>query len=588
MLNFLKSILSTVLGMVIGFFLILFIGLGIIVALSEGDGETIVKENSILKITLSDPIIDRGSDNPIDFDILSMESKNKMGLTDILNSIEKAKTDDRIKGIYMNVEMPNASLASLEEIREKLLEFKSETDKFIIAYSEIYSQKAYYITSVADEVYLHPEGILEFVGLAYQGMFYKGALEKLDVEPQIIRHGKFKAAVEPYMLDKMSDENRQQITKFLKSIWSNMLADISESRNISTDELFQIVQQFKVRKASDAVTLGLIDANLYKDQVLDSLRQKLNIEADEEIEVTGLAAYKNVKLEGNKKKYSKDKIAIIYAYGEISGGEGDDENIGSERISRAIRDARTDEKVKAIVLRVNSPGGSALASETILREMILAKAEKPIVVSMGDVAASGGYYIACHADTIVANPTTITGSIGVFGLLMNTQKLMKNKLGITIDTVRTNKYADMGSMFRSLTIKERNIIQKSVEDIYDTFITHVSEGRSMSKEAVDAIGQGRVWTGTDARDLGLVDVLGGFEDAIDLAANMANLENYRISYLPKKIDPMEELIKDLTGGAKVSILENELGESYQLYKEVNNILEMDEVQMRMPYFFEIN
>lgn len=588
MLNFLKSILSTVLGMVIGFFLILFIGLGIIVALSEGDGETIVKENSILKITLSDPIIDRGSDNPIDFDILSMESKNKMGLTDILNNIEKAKTDDRIKGIYMNVEMPNASLASLEEIREKLLEFKSETDKFIIAYSEIYSQKAYYITSVADEVYLHPEGILEFVGLAYQGMFYKGALEKLDVEPQIIRHGKFKAAVEPYMLDKMSDENRQQITKFLKSIWSNMLADISESRNISTDELFQIVQQFKVRKASDAVTLGLIDANLYKDQVLDSLRQKLNIEADEEIEVTGLAAYKNVKLEGNKKKYSKDKIAIIYAYGEISGGEGDDENIGSERISRAIRDARTDEKVKAIVLRVNSPGGSALASETILREMILAKAEKPIVVSMGDVAASGGYYIACHADTIVANPTTITGSIGVFGLLMNTQKLMKNKLGITIDTVRTNKYADMGSMFRSLTIKERNIIQKSVEDIYDTFITHVSEGRSMSKEAVDAIGQGRVWTGTDARDLGLVDVLGGFEDAIDLAANMANLENYRISYLPKKIDPMEELIKDLTGGAKVSILENELGESYQLYKEVNNILEMDEVQMRMPYFFEIN
>ena len=286
MLNFLKNILSTVLGMVFVFFLIFFIGLGIIVALSEGDGETIVKENSILKITLSDPIIDRGSDNPIDFDILSMESKNKVGLTDILISIEKAKTDDRFKGIYMNVEMPNASLASLEEIREKLLEFKSETDKFIIAYSEIYSQKAYYITSVADEVYLHPEGILEFVGLAYQGMFYKGALEKLDVEPQIIRHGKFKAAVEPYMLDKMSDENRQQITKFLKSIWSNMLADISESRKISTDELFQIVQQFKVRKASDAVTLGLIDANLYKDQVLDSLRQKLNIEADEEIEVT--------------------------------------------------------------------------------------------------------------------------------------------------------------------------------------------------------------------------------------------------------------------------------------------------------------
>ena len=444
------------------------------------------------------------------------------------------------------------------------------------------------MASVADEVYLHPEGVLELVGLAYQGMFFKGALEKLDIEPQIIRHGKFKASVEPYMLDKMSNENREQISKFLNSIWSNMLADISESRNISTYDLFQIVQQLKVRKASDAVTLGLTDATLYKDQVLDSLRQKLNIEADAEIELTGLAAYKNVKSEGSKKKYSKDKVAVVYAYGQISGGEGDDENIGSERISRAIRDARTDEKVKAIILRVNSPGGSALASETILREMMLAKAEKPIVVSMGDVAASGGYYIACHADTIVANPTTITGSIGVFGLLMNTQKLMKNKLGITIDTVRTNQYADMGSMYRSLTTKERNIIQKSVEDIYDTFITHVSEGRSMSKEAVDAIGQGRVWTGTDALDLGLIDVLGGLEDAIDIAANMASLENYRISSLPKQIDPVEELIKDLTGGAKASILENELGKSYQLYKEVNNILEMDEVQMRMPYSFEIN
>ncbi len=588
MLNFLKSILSTVLGMVIGFFLILLIGIGIIAAVSAGEGETIIEENSILKIILSDPIIDRGNNNPIDFDILNMESKNKMGLTDILNSIEKAKTDDRIKGIYMNVEMPNASMASLEEIREKLLEFKSETDKFIIAYSEIYSQKAYYMASVADEVYLHPEGVLEFVGLAYQGMFYKSALEKLDIEPQIIRHGKFKAAVEPYMLDKMSNENREQISKFINSIWSNMLADISESRNISTDDLFQIVQQLKVRKASDAVTFGLTDANLYKDQVLDSLRKKLNIEADADIKVTGLAAYKNAKSEGSKKKYSKDKVAVVYAYGQIIGGEGDDENIGSERISRAIREARTDGKVKAIVLRVNSPGGSALASETILREMMLAKAEKPIVVSMGDVAASGGYYIACHADTIVANPTTITGSIGVFGLLMNTQKLMKNKLGITIDTVRTNQYADMGSIYRSLTTKERNIIQKSVEDIYDTFITHVSEGRSISKEAVDAIGQGRVWTGTDALDLGLIDVLGGLEDAIDIAANMAGLENYRINYLPKQIDPMEELIKDLTGGAKASVLENELGESYQLYKEVNNFLEMDEVQMRIPYSFEIN
>ena len=588
MLNFLKSILSTVLGMVIGFFLILFIGIGIIATISAGEDETIIEENSVLKITLSDAIIDRGSDNPIDFDIFSIGNNNKIGLVDIINSIEKAKTDNRIKGIYLNVETPNASMASLEEIRKKLLEFKNGTEKFTIAYGEIYSQKGYYIASMADEIYIHPEGILEFVGLAYQGMFFKDALKKLEIEPQIIRHGKFKAAVEPYILEKMSSENRVQISKFINSIWTDMLSDISASRKINNDNLFQIAQKLKVQKSSDAVTTGLIDATLYKDQVLDTLRKKLNKKLDDDIEVTKLKVYKNAKIDVNKKKYSEDKIAIIYAYGEISSGEGDDESIGSERISRAIRNARTDEKVKAIVLRVNSPGGSALASETILREMILAKAEKPVVVSMGDVAASGGYYISCHADTIVANPTTITGSIGVFGLLMNTQKLMKNKLGITIDTVKTNQFADMGSMYRSLTTKERNIIQKSVEDIYDTFITHVSEGRSMSKEAVDAIGQGRVWTGTDALDLGLIDVLGGLEDAIDIAANMAGLENYRISSLPKQIDPMEELIKDLTGGAKASILENELGESYQLYKELNNLLEMDKVQMRIPYSFEIN
>ena len=588
MLNFLKSILSTVLGMVIGFFLILFIGVGIIATISAGEDETIIEENSVLKITLSDAIIDRGSDNPIDFDIFSIGNSDKIGLVDIINSIEKAKTDDRIKGIYLNVEAPNASMASLEEIRKKLLEFKNETEKFTIAYSEIYSQKGYYIASMADEIYIHPEGILEFVGLAYQGMFFKDALKKLEIEPQIIRHGKFKAAVEPYILEKMSSENRAQISKFINSIWTDMLSDISASRKIDNGNLFQIAQKLKVQKSSDAVTNGLIDATLYKDQVLDTLRKKLNKKLDADIEVTKLKAYKNAKLVGNKKKYSKDKIAIVYAYGEIIGGEGDNESIGSERISRAIRNARTDENVKAIVLRVNSPGGSALASETILREMILTKTEKPVVVSMGDVAASGGYYISCHADTIVANPTTITGSIGVFGLLMNTQKLMKNKLGITIDTVKTNQFADMGSMYRSLTEKERNIIHKSVKDIYETFISHVAEGRNMSKKEVDAIGQGRVWTGTDALDLGLVDILGGLEDAIDIAAKMADLENYRISSLPKQIDPMEKLINDLTGNAKASILENELGESYQLYKELNNLLEMDKLQMRMPYSFKID
>ena len=587
MLKFFKSVVSTVLGMIVGFVLVILISLGIIAAISSGENNTNIKENSILKITLDNPIVDRNLDNPFNFDILNFESEQKIGLIEILNNIEKAKNDDRIKGIYMNTEFPNADMGTIEEIRNKLIEFKKETNKFIIAYCEIYTQKGYYISSVADKIYLNPEGGLQFTGLAYEGMFFKNALEKLEIEPQIIRHGKFKAAVEPYMLEKMSVENRRQVNKFLNSIWNKVLNDIAKSRKVNQNDLFQIVENMKIQKPEDAINEGLIDGLLYKDQLLDSLKKKLNLDNTQKINFTNNSSYASAKVKSNK-KYSKDKIAIIYAYGDINGGEGDDETIGSERISRAIRNARTDETIKAIVLRVNSPGGSALASETILREMILAKDKKPIVVSMGDVAASGGYYIAAYADSIVANPTTITGSIGVFGVLMNAKKLFNNKLGITIDTVKTNKYADMGSIFRALNENEKVIIQKSVERIYDTFITHVSKGRNISKEEVDKIGQGRVWTGKDALELGLVDVLGGLEDAIKIAAKMANLESYRIKSLPEQIDPMEELINNFTGTSKAYFLKNELGESYKYYKNINQIINMDELQMRLPLYYEIN
>ena len=587
MLKFFKSVVSTVLGMIVGFVLVILISLGIIAAISSGENNTNIKENSILKITLDNPIVDRNLDNPFNFDILNFEGEQKIGLIEILNNIEKAKNDDRIKGIYMNTEFPNADMGTIEEIRNKLIEFKKETNKFIIAYCEIYTQKGYYISSVADKIYLNPEGGLQFTGLAYEGMFFKNALEKLEIEPQIIRHGKFKAAVEPYMLEKMSIENRRQVNKFLNSIWNKVLNDIAKSRKVNQNDLFQIVENMKIQKPEDAINEGLVDGLLYKDQLLDSLKKKLNLDNTQKINFTNNSSYASAKVKSNK-KYSKDKIAIIYAYGDINGGEGDDETIGSERISRAIRNARTDETIKAIVLRVNSPGGSALASETILREMILAKNKKPIVVSMGDVAASGGYYIAAHADSIVANPTTITGSIGVFGVLMNAKKLFNNKLGITIDTVKTNKYADMGSIFRALNENEKVIIQNSVERIYDTFITHVSIGRNMSKEEVDKIGQGRVWTGKDALELGLVDVLGGLEDAIKIAAKMANLESYRIKSLPEKIDQMEELLNNFTGTSKAYFLKNELGDSYKYYKNINQIINMDELQMRLPLYYEIN
>mgnify|MGYP001144774991 CR=1 FL=1 len=586
MLNFLKSILKSVFVTIITFFIIILVLVAIGVSSSSSDKEVEVKDNSILEITLNETIVDRGSEFDFDFKSI-LNDENTFGLNEILKTIEKAKYDDRISGIYLNVEMPATSPATTSEIRNKLEEFRDSTDKFVIAYSEVYSQRAYYLSSVADEIYLHPEGIMELKGLSYEGMFFKGSLEKLEVEPQIIRHGKFKSAIEPFILEKMSDENREQINRFLFSIWDNMKADISNAQNISSDELNAIAENLSVQSPKDAVLNGLADALLFEDQVNDTLRKKMMIGEDDKINKISLKKYSQVSVKTANKKYSKDRIAVIYAQGEIRSGEGENLTIGSVTTSEAIKNARENDKIKAIVLRVNSPGGSALASETILREMELAKKSKPVVVSMGDVAASGGYYISCKADTIVANPTTITGSIGVFGMLLNLEKMMENKLGITTDRVKTNQYADLGSPTRALTTSERDIIQNQVERIYDTFITNVSEGRNMTKAEVDAIGQGRVWTGEDAKELGLVDVLGGLEDAIEIAADMANLENYRISNFPKLKNPIEEIFEDLGAQVTTSLVKKELGESYKYYQQLDNLKSRENIQMRMPMQFEI-
>jgi len=586
MLNFLKSILKSVFVTIITFFIIILVLVAIGVSSSSSDKEVEVKDNSILEITLNETIVDRGSEFDFDFKSI-LNDENTFGLNEILKTIEKAKYDDRISGIYLNVEMPATSPATTSEIRNKLEEFRDSTDKFVIAYSEVYSQNAYYLSSVADEIYLHPEGIMELKGLSYEGMFFKGSLEKLEVEPQIIRHGKFKSAIEPFILEKMSDENREQINRFLFSIWDNMKADISNAQNISSDELNAIAENLSVQSPKDAVLNGLADALLFEDQVNDTLRKKMMIGEDDKINKISLKKYSQVSVKTANKKYSKDRIAVIYAQGEIRSGEGENLTIGSVTTSEAIKNARENDKIKAIVLRVNSPGGSALASETILREMELAKKSKPVVVSMGDVAASGGYYISCKADTIVANPTTITGSIGVFGMLLNLEKMMENKLGITTDRVKTNQYADLGSPTRALTTSERDIIQNQVERIYDTFITNVSEGRNMTKAEVDAIGQGRVWTGEDAKELGLVDVLGGLEDAIEIAADMANLENYRISNFPKLKNPIEEIFEDLGAQVTTSLVKKELGESYKYYQQLDNLKSRENIQMRMPMQFEI-
>ena len=587
MLNFLKRIVGSVLTMVISFFIIFFVVIGIIVSSSSDAEETTIKNNSVLKINFKGQIIDRGNDE-IDIENIINQSEAKVGLNNILSSIEKAKKDDRIKGIYLNVENISASIATLEEIRNKLKEFKDSTNKFILSYSEVYGQSAYYISSVADEIYLHPQGMLELKGLAYQGMFFKNTLEKLEIEAQIIRHGKFKSAVEPFMLEKMSKSNRMQVSRFLTSLWGDLTKGMSEGRSLSQKEINSMAQNLLIQEADQALQYNLVDKLAFKDELVDSLKSKLNLTKDQKINFVSLNKYKDVSVKDKKTKYSKNKIAVIYATGEINGGEGSPESIGSEGLSKTIREAREDKNVKAIVLRVNSPGGSALASETILREMDLAKKAKPVIVSMGDVAASGGYYIACQADTIVANPTTITGSIGVFGVLMNAKEMMNNKLGITIDTVKTNKHADIGTIFRPLTRIERQIIQNSVENVYNTFISRVSLGRNLSKEYIDSVGQGRVWTGRDALELGLVDVLGGLETAIEISSNMADLQDYRIVNLPKQKDPIEVLLQDLMGEeVRSSIVKKELGDFYDTYMELKNINSMDQIQMRMPQTFEI-
>jgi protease-4 len=587
MLNYFKKLLGSVLTMVISFFIISFIVLAIIISSSSDTQETTIKNNTVLKINLQGPIIDRGNDE-IDIENIINQSEGNIGLNNILSSIEKAKDDDRIKGIYLNVENVSASIATLEEIRNKLKEFKDSTNKFIVSYGEVYAQSAYYISSVADEIYLHPEGILELKGLAFQGMFFKNTLEKLEIEAQIIRHGKFKSAVEPYMLDKMSKSNRVQVSKFLSSLWADLTKGISEDRNLSQKEINAMAQNLLIQEAKQALQYKLVDKLAFKDELIDSLKTKLDLTKDQKINFVSINKYKDVKVKSEDTKYSKNKIAVIYAVGEINGGEGSPESIGSEGLSKTIRKAREDKNVKAIVLRVNSPGGSALASETILREMALAKEAKPVIVSMGDVAASGGYYIACQADTIVANPTTITGSIGVFGVLMNAKKMMNNKLGITIDTVKTNKHADLGTIFRPLTSVERNIIQTSVEKVYDTFISKVATGRNLTKEYVDSVGQGRVWTGRDALELGLIDVLGGLESAIKISSEMADLKDFRIVTLPKQKDPIEAFVEELMGGeVSNSFIKKDLGDFYDTYMELKNINTMDKIQMRMPQTFEI-
>ncbi len=581
MLQFLKYVLATIVGMLL-FMLIIFFFFAAAVGSAFEKETTVVESNSILHIQLKQPIAERSDENPFkNFDVGSFKTNTQPGLSDIVKEISNAKDDDKIKGIFLDMDNVQGGYASVEEIRNALVDFK-KSKKFILAYAEYYSTKAYYLASVADKVYLNPQGAVDFKGLHTELMFFKGAFEKLEIEPEVIRQGKFKSAVEPFILDKMSDENRAQIASFVDDVWNHSVKNISLSRKMDATELETIADNLAAENADDALRLKLVDALAYYDQVQNDLNTKCGTAIGQKPKFVSLTKYSKAPL-AKTKKFSKEKIAVIYANGEIVSGKGQDDEVGSETIAAALRNARNDDNVKAIVLRVNSPGGSALASDVIWRETVLAKAQKPFIVSMGNLAASGGYYISAAADTIVAQPNTITGSIGVFGVLLNAQKMFNNKLGLTFDTYKTGPYADLGTITRPITENERNIIQKSVEQVYDTFTKRVAAGRNMSQADVDSIGQGRVWSAQDAQEIGLVDVFGGLNDAIAIAAKKANVENYRIKELPEQKEPLQELMEDLSGEAEAKFLSAHFGDSYKYLKTLDKLVKLKGVQARLPF-----
>ncbi|WP_412468033.1 signal peptide peptidase SppA [Pedobacter sp. KLB.chiD] len=583
MREFFKYLFASMLGFFLSIIIVFIIGFVVVVGLIssiDNDKTITVTNNSVLFLNLDQAILERTPKKTFgNLPIVGGDEKDAIGLNDFLKALQKAKTDDNIKCIYLNVSSPNAGFATLREVRNALIDFK-KSHKKIIAYSEVYTQGAYYLASVADRVYLNPEGALEFKGFSSELTFFKGTLEKVGVEMQVIRVGNYKSAVEPFILDKMSEYNRKQVTAYVGGLYNTFLSDIAESRNIQKDSLYSIADNYKVQQPQDAVNFKMIDALKYKDQILEELKGLSGRTRGENIRSVSINDY--AKNNGDTGE-GKDKVAVIYANGEINGGEGSDNQIGSERISRAIRKARLDDDIKAVVLRVNSPGGSALASDVIWREVVLTRKEKPVIASFGDVAASGGYYIGCAADSIFVQPNTITGSIGVFGIIPNFQNLMTNKLGITFDGVKTGKYADIMATNRPMTAGERFIIQNELNRIYSGFVSRVADGRKKSKAYIDSIGGGHVWIGTDAVQIGLADRIGGFKDAIKAAAKKAKLKNYKVVEYPDVIDPWKSLLDEGTDRIKTYYTKQELGDNYMLYQQMKKVIASSGIQARMPF-----
>ena len=578
MRQFLKFVLATIVGMV----LFIIIGIIFLVGLASSatkEKKTTIEANSVLRLDLNYTIHEKNEENPFaSLGLGSTKPKKSTGLTEIRECIKKAKTDDNIKGIYLDLGLNDNGLATIEAIRDALIDFR-KSGKFVYSYGEVISQKQYYLATAADQIFLNPSGGMEIKGFGREIMYYKGMFDKLGIEVQDFHCGAFKSAIEPYIRTNMSDPNRQQLTLIYGDVYNHFISNIASARKIDTANLNNIVNNLMAETPEKDIELKLIDGALYYDQVLDKIKEKVGIDKKKEVNFIDLSKYASTL---SKDATETNKIAVVYAEGEIVDGDGGDDKIGGEEFSKIIRKLRKDTNVKAIVLRVNSPGGSALASDIIWRELVLAKKEKPLIVSFGDLAASGGYFISCMGDKIYAQPNTITGSIGVFGLVPNAKKLFTDKLGITFDEVKITKHGVLGGLTKPLDAEEAAFAQRNVEKTYREFKSRVAEGRRKDTAYIESIAQGRVWTGNQGIANGLVDEIGGLDEAIAFAAQKANLKNYRLKEYPEEkslADKIAESFSDM----KMQMIKEQLGDNYELYKTMTWMKTATGVQARMVY-----
>ena len=582
MKDFLKFTFATVIGIIIASVLLSIISIVSLASIAaSSQTEVNIKENSVLKLKFNGTLTERSSDNP--FTTLLSEDFTTQGLDDILASIKKAKESDKIKGIYIENDYLNASFASLEEIRNALSDFK-KSGKFIISYADNYSQGLYYLSSIADKIILNPQGTVEWKGLASAPIFYKTLLEKLGIEMQIFKVGAYKSAVEPYTSTQISQANEEQITSFLNSIWKKILGDVSMSRNIPINALNQYADQaIMLDSARRFVETKLVDTLLYKNEAEEYLRAELGLEAKESIPTLNVTDAIHISRNVPKDK-SGNIIAVYYAHGDIDGATED--NINSQKTISDLKRLREDENVKAVVLRVNSPGGSAYGSEQIWHEVRLLKQQKPVIASMGDYAASGGYYISCAADSIIAQATTLTGSIGIFGIIPNLNGLA-DKIGVNFDIVKTNRFSDFAFPTRQMTDEEKNIMQMNINQGYRLFIQRCAEGRGMAPEAIEKVAEGRVWTGAEAQKLGLVDQIGGIDLAIATASSMAGIESYTILEYPEKKSFLASIMEDGIPQYLEAKIKEDAGYYYECLHFIRNIEKQGRVQARLPFYLRI-